>query len=302
MMTGTLLKYHMIPKMVRLSPIVFPTHFSAAGLFSRINRPNSEKSKSGGKSSKGESFVESFLILPKCQISLATQAVIELAYQTVAGYDSMDALLQKESVECSLDIFNLWRAMQMNIHGSDISESPRRLALFYNDCLYINHHLTFFGLELKLEEERGKHAALSFITLIPLFRTCANEAFCSFLNTQKQAVVGYAEAFQKSPSLCMFESALDNLLKRSCELSKSWKMVLPRKAFLTTLGSLIDKFLAEMGNVSGFYHALEQDERWQVDFLVKQFLQRLDKLFSFADVQEPIAKYASNMKTLVFIS
>ena len=197
----------------------------------------------GKKGGKGSSFIDDFLKVPSFHITSVTQTIVEMAYQIASSMDNQSEEDTAFAFEACKDIFDLWRCVYATVHHEEIVENAKRSALFFNDCQYICHHLTTFGLMLKDRLPDYYFTVASFVNMIPLYRKLASATFSRHFGEhhdnllREVSLLLHGDDRMTSVSIERYLEKCSLYLKR---LSKSWKNVLAHDVYFRCIGQLVD--------------------------------------------------------------
>ncbi|KAJ3115873.1 Centromere/kinetochore protein zw10 [Physocladia obscura] len=229
----------------------------------------------GANSEKhGIAISETSFRLPKCQVSVQAQTLVEQAYQTLNEALLLDNESAIELFYCTRDIFDLYRAVMPILHADNILNSPARAIIFYNDCEYFSHHLLTLGYQYKdkLPEPANKFA--TFLDMIPYFRNLGEKYFRSQLRTQRDILrefVTSANGFSTLTDDNRFE-AVEKSIKKALShlngLSRVWKPLLAVDTYLSAMGLLVDTLLESMIAEASKLSAISKEESHQLRYIM----------------------------------
>ncbi|KXS18918.1 hypothetical protein M427DRAFT_179592 [Gonapodya prolifera JEL478] len=264
------------------------------GLPSLGGEKSSAGGSKGGKSGSGKGGVGSStwesepggpgagtFRLPTMQVTVAAQAVIEMAYATVdeakgvavkpGGANEAAALYR-----LSRDLIDLLRAMIPGRHQTTRETAPVRAIVHCNDCIYTAWHLTTMRLH-GVKDVGGVIGEWgTFADMVVLFRQLAEEMWESELTRQRDtllamfaplragttvriesATTGGAESVNRTEGSTISDGvttewleAVESGVRVSAHqmdvISRVWKNVLPPREYLKAVGALLDAVLEDL--------------------------------------------------------
>ena len=138
-------------------------------------------------STSSDSFIHPFAI-EDMQITKRAQDIIKIAFRTMdeAVLSTLNRqilskngksynILGYELYQTCRDIFELFRLLVPVVYEKDLSNENfiRAATLFHNDCLFIAHHLIYFGYIYRLKIDSSLRQKITFIDMVPPFRKIA---------------------------------------------------------------------------------------------------------------------------------
>ncbi|KAI8610377.1 Centromere/kinetochore Zw10-domain-containing protein [Chytriomyces sp. MP71] len=212
--------------------------------------------------------------LPKCHVSVQAQTLVEQAYQTLTEAVNMDSESASELYFCTRDMFDLFRSVAPILHADDLLNSPARAAIFFNDTLYISHHLLTLGYQFqkRLPEPVSKFA--TFLDMVPFFRALGERYFRAQLRKQRdiiKAFIADAGGFSQLTDDSRFET-VERCAKQAIThlkgLSRVWKSILSVEMYLSSLGLLVDSFLDLVANETTCLGEVAKGEAHQLRYIL----------------------------------
>ncbi|KAI9500505.1 Centromere/kinetochore protein zw10 [Coemansia sp. RSA 1358] len=91
--------------------------------------------------------VMSTIIFPRCTISTSIRSVVSAAYRLVneGTLSSESAYLSLEFFDTARCLFDIYRALFLTLHRSQLTKVPALGWQFFNDCMYAAHHAGILG-------------------------------------------------------------------------------------------------------------------------------------------------------------
>ncbi|KAI8809420.1 Centromere/kinetochore Zw10-domain-containing protein [Cladochytrium replicatum] len=226
--------------------------------------------------------------LPTCQITVRTQLLMEMAYQTMQeASSSADESSAMELYLCTRDIFALFRGV-VPVHEADKLETdPVRAMLFYNDCIYIVYHLLTLGYVATTAkgnkfpkgaavDEKSEASLITFIDMVPAFRTLAERYFTNAMRTSRDHLVQLLVPNRSFDRSTLFTGLSDDERFADAErcvkqatyrlqtLARSWKAILPSDVYIETIGllsgTLVSSLMKETAQAFAFLQLQEQND------------------------------------------
>lgn len=190
------------------------------------------------------------------------EAVDHAAARKDEDKDTPMALLPPSLYRAARESLDLYRAVIPATYGKEVLEVPRTAAVFHNDCVFLQYHCLWLGLEYKAKlppvpkdsnDARATlfHQTFSFLDMVPLFREMADRAMGDMLQRQSQQILDlvgqritlFGQALRSDEILAEWseaESALSAGLYHLRHLSETWKRILSHDVFVRSVGYLAD--------------------------------------------------------------
>jgi hypothetical protein len=208
----------------------------------------------GGEGSLDESIYR----LPKCQISVPTQSLVDFAYKRL---DEMsegspeDAVVTFNGVR---DAFDMFRAIVPTRNHDALSELyPELCAIFHNDCFYIAHHLLTLGKQFGKALPEAYWPSATFVDMVPMFQDLGEKYFVTMLQSQRRQLLGKLQKdggfslagqdeARRDERLKVVTVTITVVLNDLQRLADLWRRVLPASIFERSLGVLADSVMATL--------------------------------------------------------
>jgi len=242
--------------------------------------------------------------LPTCHITVQTQTIVEIAYQKMNEAVESDELNAIEAFYNVRDLFVLFRAISIVYHQDSIEFIPNRAMLFYNDCIYIAHHLLTLGHHYQNKLRPPLDSTVTFIDMVPIYRQLGQMYFKKQLRRQRDIIlndlkqINGFENLSDDNKLENTEEAIRNILHHLDYLSKNWKIILANEVYLQAIGLLFNSLLEEI-----FYEVLNiksisNNELHQLKYLLSLLVMQSEEWFTFTigSGKEKIVKQAPILK------
>lgn len=193
-----------------------------------------------------EPLAEPIFRLPTCQVSDVVHSLIITAYQTLSD---MDATNPEKSVNLFYgvrDTFDLFRAVVPVRHEEKLSTRPQFCAVFYNDCMYIIHHLLSLGHQFRGSLPEELRTVATFVDMIPAFKKLGEGHFIRQLALQRQKLTELLSTIKGFGGCNEYAqaAAIDEVLVRTMALlltlSKDWKVILPEEVYVRSMATLLE--------------------------------------------------------------
>jgi len=143
----------------------------------------------------------------------------------------------------SRDMLDLFRAIMPVYHEHSIEEIPGLAMLFFNDCMYISHHLLTLGFQYQAKLPSLLSKTATFVDLIPLFRQLGDRYYQLQMRKRRDTfleLVGEAGGLARTNEEERFahvEKIIRQLMLGLTQLSKAWKVSFFVLNFLFFLGN-----------------------------------------------------------------
>ncbi|ORY06958.1 Zw10-domain-containing protein [Basidiobolus meristosporus CBS 931.73] len=171
--------------------------------------------------------------------------------------------------------------------------------LFHNDCMYIMHHLQTLGYQFsKLSTSKSSQAHVTFVDMVPEFRSLGEKYFNIQLRTQSNSLIetinslnGFHDATLEN-KYDLIESTMNQIVYSLNQLSKIWKPILPSHLALKSIGMLLDTVavrciqeIQKLGDIS--------EEESHHLYKLSTILTSCDQLMNYdgANIQDVLAAY-----------
>ncbi|KAI9598295.1 Centromere/kinetochore Zw10-domain-containing protein [Syncephalis fuscata] len=212
----------------------------------------------GGKLLKGgkedSESNESLLGFPTCHISVQTQTLIELVNQTLDKAISItEADEAMELFCCARDLLDLHRAIRPMIEKDErASQYLARGAILYNDCMYIVYHLHAFEYRYGKLLSKPLRSMATFIDLVHTYWSLGHTHFCQLVHQQQEhlealmaSICGLHQLDEQQRS-DQVETILKQAIQHVSQIVKSWRILLPKRLYRQSIGSLLNVILDSM--------------------------------------------------------
>ncbi|KAL7752619.1 ribosome biogenesis protein ytm1 [Sorochytrium milnesiophthora] len=193
--------------------------------------------------------------LPTCQVSVQVQSIVDIVYQLLSEATLADKTTAIEVYQHCRDVFDLFRAVAPAAFRHQLSGSPFRVAVFLNDCMYIEHHLMTLGFHFRRAVEQSQFDVVTFADQIPLVRALGVKYFVEMLSQQRDAILhtlsqtGGLANMQDASRYQPAEDAVRRAMSQLWLLESEWKklqFVLPSERYFKSIGLLVDVLLSEL--------------------------------------------------------
>ncbi|ORX68450.1 Zw10-domain-containing protein [Anaeromyces robustus] len=243
--------------------------------------------------------------LPTCHITIQTQTIVEIAYQKMNEAVESDELNAIEAIYNVRDLFVLFRAISTLYHQDSIEFIPNRAMLFYNDCIYIAHHLLTLGHHYQSKLRPPLDSTVTFIDMVPTYRQLGQMYFKKQLRRQRDIIlndlkqINGFENLSDDNKLENTERIFRNILYQLDYLSKNWKIILANEVYLQAIGLLFNSLLEEILNEVLNIKSISNNELHQLKYLLSLLMIQSKEWFTFTMgsgkekivEQAPILKY-----------
>jgi len=241
---------------------------------SLLKEGKSDNMKSGklGKEGLEDDDASGLFKLTTCQISVMTQTIVELAYQTLSLSNQQNPHLSVELYYGVRDLFDLYRAVyEENAFNSPVSmtsshsasasqggwltsfhDLPTMAMVFFNDSLYVAYHLHTLSFQYQAGLPAPLNKTGTFADLIPVFRKLAEKYYK--IQLQKRIdllteMLGDADGLGQTNDDERF-NVVQRVLKQVslavAQLAKAWKGVLSTGMYLCTIGHVCDHVIKQL--------------------------------------------------------
>ncbi|KAI9141856.1 Centromere/kinetochore Zw10-domain-containing protein [Paraphysoderma sedebokerense] len=271
---------------------------------------NGKAGYEGGKAKEGAENDESDFIFPRCHVSIQTQTLIELAYQTLQDMMTSDETGATELYLATRDMFDLFRAVVPLQHAELLEESPARAMIFYNDCSYIVHHLLTMGYPYRDKLPKTIKETAGFVDMIPLFRDLGKKIFlemivCFLVDFLRASLLilnfnsykfSFMQRKQRDILLRHFPQSftfrdissdreyekIEKIVKSAnyqlISLDKTWKPIMPSETYFKTIALLFDQYLSTMFDYVLKLEHISQNQCHPIRYILGLVL-KLESLF-----------------------
>ncbi|ORY64675.1 hypothetical protein LY90DRAFT_668060 [Neocallimastix californiae] len=242
--------------------------------------------------------------LPTCHISVQTQTIVEIAYQKMNEAVESDELNAIEAFYNVRDLFVLFRAITPIYHQDSIEFIPSRAMLFYNDCVYIAHHLLTLGHHYQNKLRPPLDSTATFIDMVPAYRRLGQMYFKKQLRRQRNKLLNNLkqingfENLSDDNKLENTESIFRNIIYQLDNLSKDWKIILANEVYLQVIGLLFNSLLEDILNEVLNIKSISNNEIHQLKYLLSLLVIHSKEWFTFTigSGKEKITKQAPILK------
>ena len=190
---------------------------------------------------------ENLFIFPSCSVSLFTiefihkcnQLMLEATqHQTQHAFDILKTIRLMLQMFISLTPYH---------HKTQISTVPRSVAIFYNNCMYISHHLITLGFQYKENMPAPLNSEIcTFIDFVPVIRNLGEETWYEMILKQKTETKEIISPLENSIQGLsdtkgdLVQKCFISLISHLSELSKVWKDVLPLYLVRGSIGLILN--------------------------------------------------------------
>jgi len=242
--------------------------------------------------------------LPTCHISVQTQTIVEIAYQKMNEAIESDELNAIEAFYNVRDLFVLFRAIMPIYHQDEIEFIPSKSMLFYNDCVYIAHHLLTLGHHYQNKLRYPLDSTATFIDMVPAYRNLGQMYFKKQLRRQRDKILNDVKEINGFKDLSddnkleNTETVVRNIIYQFDNLSKDWKIILANEVYLQAIGLLFNSLLEEILNEVLNIKSISSNETHQLKYLLSLLMINSKEWFTFTigSGKEKIVKQAPILK------
>jgi centromere/kinetochore protein ZW10 len=127
-------------------------------------------------------------------------------------------------------MLDLFRAIVPVYHQNSIEEIPGLSMLFFNDCMYISHHLLTLGFQYQSKLPAPLNKTATFVDLIPLFRQLGAKYYNLQMKKREQALLDFVKEAgglgktNDDERFSFVEKVIRKLILGLTQLSKAWKV------------------------------------------------------------------------------
>ena len=180
---------------------------------------------------------------PECAVS---RCIVEYAKLL---HDLLEAGYSKETEEEKMDMFrtvrdlvDLYRAVFPTHHSDAIATIPAAAAVYYNNCMFLVHHLIVESVDLS--RKMSPHA--TFVDLILVVRRMGEDAFLQEMRKQRESILNSLKSFGNFGGISdddkrdeVYRGVRQGLFQIT-QLSRVYKKTLPAHVHRDTIGNLLD--------------------------------------------------------------
>ncbi|KAI6656753.1 Centromere/kinetochore protein zw10-like [Oopsacas minuta] len=220
----------------------FPKNMSEANLQSHIHLSNHPLTQS-----ELSYLDENLFIFPACQVSIFAIEFIENCRDLMAEATQNEIQHAFDVVKTIRYMLQMFLSFTPFYHKSQINNVVRSTAVFYNNCMFVSHHLVTLGFEFRPHMPEPLNTEIcTFIDFIPVIRNLGEELWLEMLNKQKLEAKEFIAVLQNSISGLdgdkgeLVQKSFISLISHLDQLSRAWKDVLPLHILRGTIGILLD--------------------------------------------------------------
>ncbi|CAG9312238.1 unnamed protein product [Blepharisma stoltei] len=186
-----------------------------------------------------------FYKLPTMHISESTKKIVEIIYKILD-----DSLILPESdllksLRLARECFMLYKALKY----STISSKSTQLlpaCLFYNNCLYLIHHLILIPAHYSHHLPPNLQYAIYLADLIPIFQSEANQVFFQMKDFYREKMLNFVRKLQFHKIEANY-SEMERVLNASIavihECCGVWREVLSKRDYFKSTGNMVDALI-----------------------------------------------------------
>eukprot|EP00039_Didymoeca_costata_P026516 m.16042 g.16042 ORF g.16042 m.16042 type:complete len:763 (+) comp5575_c0_seq1:122-2410(+) len=243
-------------------------------------------------SDEDKDLKEAIFRLPKCSISIPTQALVDTAYRNLEemrGMDPDEAITTFYGVR---DSFDLFRAIVPVKNGDALAEVPQICAVFHNDCYYIAHHLLTLGHQFRSSLPEQFQASATFVDMVPYFQDLGEQTFVTFLQSQRRHLlqtlgsVGGLQHTDDEKKFAQVKRAIKQVLLQLGRLSSVWKDCLPDTVHVRSVSVLLDGIFSAMIDEARALEDISEAESHELNFLFNMVKDATLPLFDVSDAKD----------------
>ena len=194
---------------------------------------------------------ENLFIFPSCQVSTFTIEFIERCQELMLEASQNGSHHAFEIIKTIRYLLQMFISLTPYYHNTHISSIPRSTAIYYNNCMFVAHHLITLGFEFQQDMAPPLNSEIcTFIDFVPVIRILGEETWLEMLNKQKAETIGFVSVLQNTISGMdggkgdLLQKSLISLISHLSQLIKTWEDVLPLHIVRGTIGILIDSVLS----------------------------------------------------------
>ena len=194
---------------------------------------------------------ENLFIFPPCQVSTFVIEFIKRCQVLMLEATHNSSQHAFELLKTIRLVLQLFISLTPFYHNTHISSVPRSTAIYYNNCMFVAHHLVTLGFEFRQDMPSPLNSELcTFIDLIPIIRNLGEVIWLEMVNMQKSITIEFVSVLQYTISGMdgkkgdLLQKSLVALISHLAYLSKTWKDVLPLHIVRGTIGVLVDSVLS----------------------------------------------------------
>lgn len=187
------------------------------------------------------------LNFPSCAVSKCVKEFVELVHETLRACYAKETDEEKMAMFSTVrDMIDLYRAVFPTHHKEDIASIPAAAAVYYNNCMYIVHHLIVNSS--KIQHYLTPHA--TFVDLILYVRRMGEDTFQAEMRKQRDSVLRTLKTFGNFT--CVSEEDKRDEVYRGVrqglfqitQLSRVYKEILPAHVHKDGVGNLLDVLIS----------------------------------------------------------
>ena len=184
---------------------------------------------------------------PSCAVSKCIKEFVELVHETLRACYAKETDEEKMAMFSTVrDMIDLYRAVFPVHHKEDIASIPAAAAVYYNNCMYIVHHLVITSS--KIQQYLTPHA--TFVDLILFVRRMGEDAFQTEMKKQRDSVLRTLKTFGNFTGVSE-EDKRDEVYRgvrqglfQITQLSRVYKDTLPAYVHKDAVGNLLDVLIS----------------------------------------------------------
>lgn len=232
--------------------------------------------------------------LPLMSISENTHKLVEKFYEVLeeALSQSKESSLLK-LLKLSRSIITLFKALKAHSLGHKKSQ-PLAAALFYNNCVYVTHHLVLMPASYMPRVPPHLKYSVYMADLIPLIKTEADSIFSEMFNGQKDNILNCLKGI-KLQDIELRYSEMEKMLDRALGVlsgtARTWKEVLSAQDYCKAVGKLGDSLIAHMISLVLKLNFISTDD-------TPPLTQLISKLFGIGQMLDSPSQYFEHWERL----
>ena len=186
---------------------------------------------------------------PKCAVSKCVMEFVEVLHETLQeSFTGETAEEKMEMFSIVRNLIDLYRAVFPTHHKEDIATIPAAAAVFYNNAMYITHHLIVSSAHI--QQRLTPHA--TFIDLILFIRRLGEDAFQAEMKKQRESVLqtlktcgNFVGVSSEDKRDDVYRAVRQGLFQIT-QLSRVYKETLPAHVHQDAVGNLLDVLVSHI--------------------------------------------------------
>lgn len=233
-----------------------------------------------------KSLSDRTLLLPKCRISQSVKGIMRLAYSILKEASLAEPQCAIRLVSTVQNIFELYAAIVPTYHKESLESVPQLSAVFYNDCMYLAHHLLTLGFHFSslssCASKIGK--VMTFVDQVPILRRLGGVCYLAQLKCQNDHILQCLEPLRTfavttgADKHRNVEKAIKQVLHLLFHLKKIWN-VLPWNTLRQSLYKLVNSMIKELTAIICTMEDISEDDSMSLKLLCELLSEQIPQLF-----------------------